>query len=447
MPHTFTRISIRNVDPEYALACLFKKWATLPAHERKTSLLGTYVSVTYQGQEGTGPGVARSFLQRLADELKIYNVFTPSTGEPTERYFINPMFVPDERFKVNSGKTFDQEAHYVLFYTFIGHLIGFLLVNRLGLRTRLSYSIIAHMLYKDEEILDDDYVSYAFVDFPTEFNTYINLMKNPSQIEESLLSFNSLYNIRAVGRDEDITIANFKAYLRELYKYRYTRNPFAPTQQPDAPPDINQRFKGFLTGLKNTRKLLRSVDMRISIPMLDKLLTAQGISEAILHEFIRSFELTMSRRIDPEYQSLKDNMVYILRDFGETFPYEIRGIERPATSEGRRTEFFKFIENLLMFWSSVRRYMPGASYSMNIVAPEDTSAGRRILQGRRPLTPDERMNMLPESHTCFTTIDIPNTYHDDRDKLYQKLVQATDMVEAGIGNYGGSKKRASSRKK
>jgi hypothetical protein len=66
-------------------------------------------------------------------------------------------------------------------------------------------------------------------------------------------------------------------------------------------------------------------------------------------------------------------------------------------------------------------------------------AGRRILQ-RRPLTDQDRQNLLPEAHTCYQRIDIPHTYYNNFETMYRKLVQATSMVEAGIGNYGGSKK-------
>jgi hypothetical protein len=433
-----------GVPPDYVLAHVFKLWKLGSPLARKVYMLFTIggLEVSYLGQQGIGPGVRRSFIQRLLDELSIYKIFISSSDESTQRYFINPKFTPDDQFKRISNTRFAQEEDYVEFYTFVGHVLNFILMNDIGLKIKLSHNILAHMLYKHDEITDDDYVGYAMMDFPIEFNTFINLMKNPDWIEASDITFNDTYPLKAT--DDPVTPANFREYLQARYKYRYLHRLFSNEQQPDAP-DVYDRFKGFAKGMQTVRKYLRSEN--VTVTMLDKLITFGEVSQETVDLLIANFTRAMNAREQtPEVRQLKDIMVRILRDNGERLPYDVLGVERPSTENGRQEEFFKFIDRLLMFWTSYRHYAPGFNYFMIVSEPENLDAGRRIRQ-RRPLTDQDRQNLLPEAHTCFQRVDVPSTYYNNFETLYRKLVQASSMVEAGIGNYGGSKKKSKSKSK
>jgi hypothetical protein len=433
-----TRRTFQGIHPDYILATIFKRWTFIQnpiARQRFMLFTLNALNVNYQGQQGVGPGVVRSFVQRLLDELSIYKIFISSSDESTQRYFINPKFTPNDQFKQISGISFAKEEDYVQFYVFVGHVLNFILMNDIGLKIKLSHNILAHMIYKHEDITDDDYVGYAMMDFPIEFNTFINLMKNPDWIEASDITFNDTFPLKEM--DEPVTPANFREYLRARYKYRYLHRLFSNEQQPNAP-DVYERFKGLVKGMQTVRKYLRKEN--VTIPILDVLITFGEISQETIDLLIANFTNTMNAREQTsEIQQLRNIMVQILKDNGEQLPYDVLGIERPSTQDKRQQEFFKFIDRLLMFWTSYRHYAPGFNYLMIVSNAENMDAGRRILQ-RRPLTDQDRQNLLPEAHTCYQRIDIPHTYYNNFETMYRKLVQATSMVEAGIGNYGGSKK-------
>lgn len=433
-----------NINPEYALAHVFRNWKqfTAPDHRNMYMLFSVVnMEVRYAGQQGIGPGVRRSFVQRMLDEFTIYKIFISSSEESTQRYFINPMFTPDANFKRITGLRFNTEEDFVLFYRFIGHVLTFITMNDIGLKIKLSHTILAHMLYKHDEITDDDYIGYAMMDFPIEFNTFLNLMKNPDWIEASDLTFNDTFPLKAV--DESVTQDNYREYIRARYKYRYLHKIFSDDQQPNAP-DVYERFKGMVKGMQTIRKYLRSQNVTIS--MLDKLITFGEMSQETIDALIANFTRNMdAREQNEQVTTIKDNFVRILRDNGEEFPYEAIGIERPDTQEKRKEEFYKFVDRLLMYWTSYRHFTPSFNYFVIVTRPENLDAARRTAQ-RRALTQAERENLLPEAHTCFQRIDVPDTYYNNFEKLYLKLVQASGMVEAGVGNYGGSKSKKSKSK-
>jgi len=422
--------------PEYCIASLFRFWKAQSPSARATYMLvdKELLYVTYIDQSGVGDGVRRSFIQRVQDEFLIHGIFAPSTGETSERHFINPDFTPSKSFKQVCGMTFDSENDYVLFYEFIGRLLGFVLMNDMGLSFHLSYSILAHMIYKHEEITNDDYMAYGMYDFQDEFRSYINLMRNPEHIEYSYLSFNSEFDLRRT--DDEVDKTNFVDYIQEKCKYRMLHKIFSNEQKPNAI-DTYPRFKGLVKGFGSLRKFLRN--NKITIPVLDKLLTFGTVSTFTCLDLIENIQRNMAAR----HVEATDNMISIIRDDGETFPYDVIGENRPATKSERRKHFLVFIERLLMFWSSYKRYSSSMGYFFIVKPVKEFDAARRILaQRQRPLTENERMNMLPESHTCFVRIDIPDTYHDNRDVLYKKLVQSAYFMEVGVGNHGGGKRGA-----
>lgn len=442
-----------RIDPEYVLAHVFNVWNTIRGDQRLNSLyviIGVFSGIRYTGQEGVGQGVTRSFLQRIMDELEIYGVFAPYPGNASNRYFINPSFEPNQKFKDIIGFRFRTEVEFTIFYEFIGQLLIFVLMNNIGLPFQLSYSILAHMIYKHDEIKPYDYVGYYMIDFPDEFVGLANFMRDADTIEHVGMEFRDEFNLKLPRgyTSEDnapITKETYQEYLENRAEYRYLHHLYPrESRQSGSALDINNRFNALVKGFDKIRKFLRS--QHITIQMLDKLISQGKINTQVIRAFTTKFQDLMNDVIlgKPETErakltALKDLMIRIFEDEGETYPYDVHGMERPTQKEERVQQHRDFIGRLLMFWTSYRAYKPAFNYLVTIQRPENMDAGRRI-QNRRELTAQEKAEMLPEAHTCFQRLDIPETYANDLEKLYRKLVQASSMAEAGIGNYGGSKK-------
>lgn len=388
-----TTTRIRRVDPLYCLAAAYKMWKELPPRERvRFSLLelNYRFEVTYREGEGIGEGVARDFIQNCMNELLKYKVFVAvNKDEPVLRYVVNEAFAPSETFIEKMGGEYDKE----LFFVFVGRLLGLVLLNEVGLHFNLSYAILAVMVYKVEELDVDDLIGCYMLDYPVEFKGLLNLMKTPDDIAYVELN---LLNGDAVDKN------NFRVWLGEIAQVTYRNS-----------------LKLLGPGFEPLRKLLR--DEKVPFSAIDKLITFETVNADTLKLLIANLQ-----RTTPVGSEV---MVSILQDKGRSFPYEVIGIDKPSRSNGRSQVFFQFIEKLLLFWSSLKHYVP--SFNYGIVRVRDYSDPSVPLE-QRP---------LPVSHTCFTRIDIPESYYDNRDMLYKKLVQAVYAVEEGIGLLGGKNKK------
>lgn len=432
-----TSKSFLMIEPENVIASMFKIWSTRNEAFRTSWFLISpkqlqesmgYFSVMYIRQNGIGPGVVKSAIQQGMEEISRLGFFV-KYDEPNGRAFVNPNLALSDDFKRIAG--IRQEADYVSLYEFIGNFIMFMMIFSTGLPFSLSHAILAHMLYKHEDITNDDYIAYSMMDFPAEFAGLANLLRTPENIEHAYLSFNSEYDLRP--QDDDVDIGNFREYLAVRSKQRalhtlYPRDTPRAAPGPGPSADTYERFMGLVRGLSPMRKLLRHE--RVSIPMLDKFLTSQTISPATVMDLRENFQRSMRARSAIEVK-VTDTMSEILSDMGERFPYEARGMERPSTSKDRQVVFLDFIERLLMFWSSLKSYSNNMHYVVRVKSRAQYSSTRRY-------TDREFENMFPESHTCMTLIDIPESIHDNFEVLYTRLVLACYNVEAGMGNLGGA---------
>jgi len=414
--HYSVNNKFRSVIPEYCIATFFKKWQPLSSAEQKNLLImdKDMLDIKYKGQRGVGQGVIRSFIQRIMDELTLYKVFIPSEGEALNRYFINPKFTPDANFKRISGNKFKTAIDYVNFYKFIGSLLVFITVNfEIGLDFHLSNGILSHMIYKESNLTNDDYIAYGMLDFPNEFTGMINLMRNPNYIEAAYLSFNDEYPLKS--QDIPVTKENFQEYLAARYKYRLLHKIFPSSVATD---DTYDRFKGLVEGFSIFRKEFNALD--VTIPMIDRMLSFGEIKQEDIVKLIEKFRAGMTR-IQGETTTAVNTLVSILEDNGATFPFEAVGMARPSSEAKVKKVFLEFVGKLLMFWSSYKHYVPTLNYTIIIIYnPERT---------------------YPVSHTCYTQIEMPYILHNNRALMYERLVTASYSGEVGIGNYGGGRKK------
>lgn len=442
--------SYTNVDPDFVIASVFRRWLSLNELARKRLLVVEFkdLYVTYSGQQGIGEGVTRSFVQKLLDELSAYDILAPYQDGASQRYFISPTFKPTDGFQRASGFPFKTESEYTLFYEFIGHLLMFIVCNDIGLPIHLSHAILAHMIYKHEEIDADDYLGYYLMDFPDEAIGILNLMreKDIQTIDMVGIEFNDEFDL--VNENTEVTSENYITYLQMRAQHRETHFIHPRDNRPKNAVDTYQRFLGLSKGFQYMRKLLRS--QRITIPVLDKLITYSAMNAETVKALAQRYKQVMEERFRDTNVPRNDiqrkafqHMLRIFQDNGDRFPYEEIGISVPPSDPQERQQiFFTFIEKLLLFWSSLRYFNSEFAYITVVVNSERFESSIRTMQrnNRDYLTPQEQENILPESHTCYTRIDIPSSYADDPVKLYKKLVIATYNVESGIGNLGGGRK-------
>jgi len=407
-----------HVHPSSIIPQLFKAWKALSPQRRAKLFMvrgrPDNVIVSFIGQRGVGPGVFRTFMQSIVDELHAYKFFVTDPSEKNGRFFINPNLSLSDEFKAKSDlPPVLTEQHYKDLYAFIGHLLVFILISQdVGLTFNLSYAILAHFIYKHDEITDDDYLSYAMLDFPSQFYYLANLMRKPEDIEHAYLTF-----------DDDVAVdtSNFKEFLRFTAKRRLLHHLY-PDDDPLAKGSVDtyKRFNALVKGIGSIRKALR-VEGRhlIRLHMLDKFVTSSRVTTEIVSSLAKKLNDVMKPHATATSSlgTLVSNMTSIIKDNGETFPWQEIGLTKEPRGQERLKHHLEFIERLLMFWSGFRRFTPSFSYSVSINSVSTLS------------------EQLPRSHTCYFQIEIPEYLVTQRDLLFKKLIQATYFMEEGVGEH------------
>ena len=260
------------------------------------------------------------------------------------------------------------------------------------------------------------------LDYPSYFKTgYISLLQNPDLIEASYISFNDDYDLKSM--DEDVNKSSLREYITLKSKHKLLHQ---IKNRDDL--DTYDRFKALVSGLNPARKILAKE--KITLSTVDKLITFKIINKEVVEEIINYFKAKIVHMQNLSYHlgdinikiAVFETLISILEDNGNTFPYEVIGLTPPSDENKRLENFYEFVQHLLGFWTGYQHYSDEIPYAISIIN-------------------NVNENILPKSHTCFYTIDIPFQYHNDRTKLYTKLVQATYFGEKIVGLYGGNKKK------
>lgn len=408
-----------NIDSKNVLGSVYNLYKKHPNLQKTYFLKNLFANFTmnriFIDIGGVGPGIIIEFLRLLMEDLRKHQVFI--SYRKGERYFINPHFKVSRSFSKLTG--IESETDILHFYEFIGRLFALFIINNFGLDFHLSHCILAHMIYKHTQITNEDYIGYAMMDFPVEYKGLIQILKKPEDAQY-IGNFNDFYYIKET--DDEINEDNYIEYLERLSKHRLLKQLYGykDVTHEDTPLYMRtyDRFMSMVKGFQTIRKVLRS--NKITIPMLDLLLTSKDINQDTINKLIIRFNEISALNV-PDY--VRENMIRILRDNGEHFPYDVIGKTKPNDKEAQFKIFVEFIKKLLIFWTSNHSF--NESYNYNIRLIESTN-------------PDE----IPKSHTCYQQIDIPIIYANDFHKLYEKIVQAS-FYSAGFDFMGGNKKTRS----
>jgi hypothetical protein len=373
-------------------------------------------------------GLRRDFITSLTTELFDSTNGIFMTREGTKKYFLNPNFKYDEYYEYIINKITNNQYDYKRFtndfYEFIGKLITFILVNDCGLDKNIS-SYLAASLSKtinanEEPNFDDaDYLYFMFEDFPEYTSSILNLMKmNPNDIEHTYIGFNDYYNLLDV--DEDVTKDTISKFLYKTAKYMMTKTILRKGIDNISDSDYLEVVKNgekinklFIKGIKGDINNYL-VQQKIPLKVVNSYLVNPTMSSEIIDKLISNFTNTMTRKI--AQSSNQDE----LRKMTNLFIEYVLNNKKQLDEQ----EYHNFMDKLLKFWSGSSFYKEDENYKIDI---------NNMLSDQH----------LPQSHTCFFLIDLPQytgTNNDEiGEKLYNKIDIAIANVEEGIGLQGGGK--------
>ena len=363
-------------------------------------------------------GLRRDFITALTTELFDKNVGILLTREGTKKYFLNPLFKPNELFEYIINREipdYDYDNNFNDdFYKFLAELLTFILVNDCGLEHTISSYLIAS-LGTAREFDDDDYLYFMLEDFPEYSVSLLNLLKmDPDQIEYVYIGFNDYFNITL--DDKELTKDNIVEFMHKCSKYMMTTTILRKDVDNISAGSAYDRIvmKGrhihdkFISGIPS---VIRDYISNKNIPLLalNTYLIKPTMSQDIINKLKQNFTNSMR---NARTQNRR------IQNFTTLFIEYV--LENKKNKEN--DEYFKFIDNLIRFWSGSSFYKNNENYKIQINS-------------------NLSEQHLPQSHTCFFTIDLPEytgeTNEEIGNKLHDKIEMAISNVEQGIGLAGG----------
>lgn len=393
-------VRILDVNPEYCLAACFKYWSGVDsrAEQMRFSFKNvedyTNFEIKYLNSKGIGVGVTRDFFTNCCKELIKYGVFVKgSEGEAgVDRYVMNERFIPDERFREEAEMDFNEIGDFALFFEFVGRLLGLVLVNNIGLEFGLSFGVLYGMLTgREVKSGSAELVGCYMMDRPVEATGLINLFKTPELIGSVGLEYDKQITLPGPLNNPSQTIKVSETVEVKSENYiEYLETKAFET--------LGKSINALVEGFRPMNKLLK-MNKNINLYILDKLISFEPVTMETVGKLIQNIQQNSPESVG------KESILKILKR-------QVRG------SKSNDGNFLEWVRGLLGFWASSENYIPSLRYNVVVVEGEDR---------------------YPESHTCFSRIDIPRGYAGDAGKVYRKLKEAIAGMETGIGKFGGGK--------
>ena len=400
-----------------------KEQANFFLTDYKTFNVGIYAiddKLNEYKREAVGDGTKREFFMKLFDELFCDDEhpkrpFILPEDNIANRYYINPNFEPDEKFRkviqyINSeskkGKshkpipTFDTEADYIYIYEVIGKLLCIAVVNEdIGLPRQFSSYILAGFMKKKIDHYD---ILYYYLQ---EFNnaiSWINWISTAmiSDVDNYGLEYNSHYNISRTS--QDLTTANYILFILKLANHVITKN-FLGNNAPSSSKNMKKRYDSLFAGFGNVIELGNFLgEKQVSIKTLSLLITNEELTVEVLREFARKITLNC--------ETTDVNIKNAMKDYVSNI------ITNPNNKYGTHKEHLKFIKKLLQFWTSLNYYNKKIPYQIIFKYGIDKSVYSRF----------------PQARTCFYQLILhgfpPTLADEDRERyIYDKLKAAVEI--------------------
>jgi len=344
------------------------------------------------------------------------------------KYYINPNFEPDEKFKkviaayeMYYGKMqqqFNIEKDYCHIYNIIGKVLSTAVVNEdIGLPMQFSTYIVAGLIKQPKDITLYDLLYFYICEFDNTL-IYINMISNSQidGIDYVGLTFNDNYVISKTGHE--ITKENCVKFLLQLAKHIITKN-FLNKGEHHSNKSMKMRYDSLFSGFAGFDNRLRIflADNKVSVEQLNQLITNERLDKKIFKELAKkiriSIEGTHSLQADEIETKLKGMRRYITNII-------TNNKEKRESDE----DHYIFIRRLLRFWTALPIYNKSSNYTIYYKYGRD-------LNGK---TYD--VKRIPESHTCFNQLEIfgfPSRIRSSRGRenfIFKKLKLA---VEGTVG--------------
>ena len=326
-------------------------------------------------------GVRRDFMQNAIKQLFSTKLFV-SINEFDNVDVYNFNWNVDIHAIFNIPNTTQNKAKI---FKFIGSFIAFALMNQIPLPYHLNRGILANLLYKPEEITDEEYALFYMLDDASTGTSIASALSNPSTHIDTFYEFNNDDHkldpsIPENSSQNNVITANYRRYLTLLGKYKLIKQN-----------NSDLALTAFKEGFFISRRTLRKKQGRdVTMSMLDALITSTGITT----EAINTIEarVMVTNRIGHRLQIVRW-FIEILRN---THPYPLDAVLAQGHINVPRTHK-EFIQMLMQWWTGIAGFNNNFNYNLTL--------GTRILA----------------THTCSKTFDIPDTYRT-REELYIDLI-------------------------
>jgi len=429
-------------------------------------------------------GPSFQFFNEVISELVIHKVFIESDTQ-----FSNRRYELNFKFDVGSlecyknaeaeGNTLDKEAITRFFYRFVGYLLHFAVSNNIELPFSLSrvyigqlfgiYDLLSDTIYKDinlQVLLVSIYLMEKAP--PILVKQFMRIFENPELLQtddpEIQAVFNSDGEVRMndlyviVPEEENRVVYDknpkklFKNVLELLYKlaiksYLQDLDSEVPVT-PDRP--INIYFQEFFRGFIFCKEYDKNTAFRLQAPPLNYF---KDLSNTLKMTYVRKLDVYLSgfgitpstikkfllpRIVSTDPNSPVPDMLHeiltsdgkrLSREFVRAYNYKFFGMPVPSDENApvemrmsREEYHIEFVKYLLKTWSGYTNINVNNKYTIDFIKRPDGTFRDR----------------LPQTHTCFSTLDINKEYGSTQD-LYNDLVKL--VINTGFGEtLNGGKK-------
>ena len=384
-------------------------------------------------------GVSREFFTNFFEELFSDEVNTkrpfilPEEKSNTNRYYINPNFEPDEKFRKVINFTqqyhkrekigFNTEEDYRHIYYIIGKVLSVTLVNiEIGTPKQFSSYILSRFINPQKKLTYYDILYFYLRDFNNS-KAYINMMneQEKNSIDLCGFSFNDYYIITKASESNPLgrllTKENYPKYILQLAKHVVTKN-FLFDGFEGSNKNMKGRYESLFSGFNNELRTYLHVN-KVSIDTLDKLITNEQLNEAILLEFAEKLKISVIKFVDNNVfrptivPDLTEEEKQIISDDMKTCMTNIITTKRIGKTQ---EEHYKFIRRLLQFWTGFNYYDKRADNEEN---------GYKVFY----FYGLSDVRRLCSTHTCFYQLDFfgfpdKTTIEEKEDYLYEKLIES-----------------------
>jgi hypothetical protein len=360
------------------------------------------------------------FEELFCDDEHLTRPFIQPSDNKEGRYYINPNFVPDDKFiKVINAY---QSVYGVInpsFYTYenlyyiIGKVLPFAIANEdFTLPKQFSRYILTGFTKQPKDITHYDMLYFYVCEFDNAI-IYLNMISKSqiSGLDYAGLTFNENYIItKPTAENPDgyqVTKENCIKFILQLAKHIITKNFFSKHEATTAK-SMKARYVQLFKGFDNKMRAFLT-NNNVSVALLNKMITITQLNDEVLREFANKIIVGI-RGINTLNEEEKQEKVT-----------EMKGILYKIITEKQKgvsvENHHMFIRKLLQFWTALPQYNKNADYKITYKIGNNEENG----------VPYDKTR-LPQAQTCFNMIDFfgfpDDLTKDKKEFLYDILYNA-----------------------